>query len=359
MEAIFKQYFWIIKGLGLSITAALAASVITTYVGSSYIYDEGTDDTGTGTDTDADSDGEEEDDEEEKPAVASPFGSGSGSASTGRGASASDKAKLAQSILGHNLFCPLCTKVATPEPGSPLASAEAFTGTDELGALTGGPQPGEVPSTLPFRLVATMESTDPKFSWATLREEETGGAGPYWPGDQIRPGARVISVERRMVHVRNGSQLEYIELGVEPPKGPAKPVIDPNAKKTEDEPKAPGGIEGGADAIKCESEHVCTIERGWLEGILANPASLAKQARVMPSVKDGETRGFKFYGIRPGSLPKLLNLKNGDLVTAVNGIELKSMDGAMALYTKLRRASNLSITVERKGETINKEITIQ
>jgi type II secretory pathway component PulC len=79
----------------------------------------------------------------------------------------------------------------------------------------------------------------------------------------------------------------------------------------------------------------------------------------MPSVKDGETRGFKFYGIRPGSLPKLLNIKNGDLITSVNGTDLKSVDGAMSLYTKLRRASNLSITIERKGETINKEITIQ
>ena len=356
MEALFKQYFWIVKGLGLSITAALTASVITTYVGSSYIYGEGADDTGTGTDTDTDTAGEEDDDDDEdKPVSASPFGAGS-SGSSGRGST--DKTKIVANILGHNLFCPTCTKVTAPEPGSPLASA-AFTGTDELGGVTGGPQPGEVPSALPFRLVATMEASDPKFSWATLRDEEAGGAGPYWPGDQIRPGARVISVERRMIHVRNGSQLEYIELGVEPPKGPVKPVVDPNAKKTDEEPKSAGGIEGGADAIKCESEHVCTIERSWLEGILANPASLAKQARVMPSVKDGETRGFKFYGIRPGSLPKLLNLKNGDLVTAVNGIELKSMDGAMALYTKLRRASNLSITVERKGETINKEITIQ
>ncbi len=355
MEALFKQYFWIVKGLGLAITAALAASVITTYVGSSYIYDEGETGTGTGTDTDTDTEGDEDEDDEDKPIVTSPFGGSSGSGASGR-LGGSDRTKLVQGIVGHNLFCPTCTKVVAPEPG---AATPVFTGTDELGAMTGGPQPGEVPSTLPYRLVATMESTDPKFSWATLREEETGGAGPYWPGDQIRPGARVISVERRMVHVRNGSQLEYIELGVEPPKGPVKPVVDPAAKKTEDEPKAAGGIEGGSDAIKCESEHVCTIERGWLEGILANPASLAKQARVMPSVKDGETRGFKFYGIRPGSLPKLLNLKNGDLVTSINGMELKSMDAAMALYTKLRRASNLSITVERKGETINKEITIQ
>ena len=47
------------------------------------------------------------------------------------------------------------------------------------------------------------------------------------------------------------------------------------------------------------------------------------------------------------------------LTTAVNGTDLKSVDGAMSLYTKLRRASNLQITIERKGETINKEITIQ
>jgi hypothetical protein len=358
MEALFKQYFWIVKGLGLGIVAALSASVVTTYVGSAYIYDDGAAETGTGGVAETDTEGEEEDDED-KPLTPSPFGAASPAATRSSGVSTSDKNKLVQGILGHNLFCPACTKVATPEtPGGAPILAE-YTGTDDPNAFLGGPQPGEVPSTLPFRLVATMEASDPKFSWATLRDEETGGAGPYWPGDQIRPGARVISVERRMVHVRNGSALEYIELGVEPPKGIAKPVVDPNAKKGEEEPKAAGGIEGGAEAIKCESEHVCTIERGWLEGILANPASLAKQARVMPSVKDGETRGFKFYGIRPGSLPKLLNLKNGDLVTAVNGTELKSMDGAMSLYAKLRSASNLQITIERKGETINKEITIQ
>jgi general secretion pathway protein C len=205
-----------------------------------------------------------------------------------------------------------------------------------------------------------MESSDPKYSYATLRDEETGGAGPFWPGDNLRPTAVLVSVERSMVHLRNGGALEYIELGVEPPKGAAKPVAAPTKKKPdEDAPKPAGAIEGAENAIKCESENSCTIERAWLEGVLSNPASLAKQARVMPSVKDGETRGFKFYGIRPGSLPKLLNIKNGDLITAVNGTELKSMDGAMSLYAKLRRANNLSVTIERKGESITKEITIQ
>jgi len=352
MEALFKQYFWVIKGLGLGITAALAASVITTYVGTSYIYEDQA--------ADADTDGGtgdtggEDDDDDDKPSLVSSLG-GSGSSSR---SSTGDRTKMISTVLTRNLFCPTCAKVEVVPGAPPTPAIDPVTGKPE--DISGGPQPGEVPSTLPMRLVATMESSDPKFSWATLRDEETGGAGPYWPGDKIYAGAVLVSVERRMVHVRHGSQLEYIELGVEPPKGVAKPVAEKTAKKTDDEPKPSGNmIEGARDAIKCETENACTIDRAWLEGVLSNPASLTKQARMMPSVKDGETRGFKFYGIRPDSLPKLLNIKNGDLITAVNGTELKSMDGAMSLYAKLRRASNLQITIERKGETITKELTIQ
>jgi general secretion pathway protein C len=358
MEALFKQYFWVVKGLGLAICAALAASVVTTWVGNAYIYDDAAGDTegGTGTGTDTDTDGDDE--EDEKPALGASLLTSRGT-SAPRGTSAADKQKNVQTILGRNLFCPTCIKVVAPDPGAvtPLPELPIDPETGLPVMPQGGPQPGEVPSTLPYRLVATMEASDPKFSWATLRDEETGGAGPYWPGDKIRAGAVLVSVERRMVHVLNGAQREYIELGVEPPKGPVKPVVE--AKKEEEAKPAAGGIEGMEGAVRCDSENACTIDRAWLEGVLSNPAALTKQARVMPSVKDGETRGFKFYGIRPNSLPKLLNIKNGDLVTAVNGIELKSMDGAMALYTKLRRASNLSISIERKGETITKEITIQ
>lgn len=352
MEALFKQYFWLVKGVGLAITAALAASVVTTYVGSAYIYGERVPKAADGEAGDTDGVDDEEDD---KP-LSSLVSSGSGGASS-RGSSSGDRNKLIQAVLAHNLFCPGCVKVEAPPSAEPGATINPITGEPEN---ISGVQPGESQSTLPLRLVATMESSDPKFSYATIRDEETGGARPFWPGDNLRPTAVLVSVERRMVHLRNGGNLEYIELGVEPPKGVAKPTPAPVAKKAdEDAPKPAGAIEGAENAIKCDSENSCTIERNWLEGVLSNPASLAKQARVMPSVKDGETRGFKFYGIRPGSLPKLLNIKNGDLITAVNGTELKSMDGAMSLYAKLRRASNLSVTIERKGETITKEITIQ
>ena len=60
-----------------------------------------------------------------------------------------------------------------------------------------------------------------------------------------------------------------------------------------------------------------------------------------------------------GHLPNLLGLRSGDTLLAVNGSELDSMDRAMGLYVKLRRASNLSVLVERKGKVFEKQISIR
>lgn len=353
MEAVFKQHFWVVKGLGLSVAAALAASAFTTYLGTAYIYgDDEAEEVAAGTDSDGEA--KEEDDEDDKPAI-NPLAVSSPS----RGPSAADRAKVAQTILAQNLFCPTCTKIlAGPDSAAGDPALAPDLGPGELPTLSGGKQPGEGPTTLPLRLIATMETSVPEYSWATIRDEEDGSVGPFWPGDRVRPGAYLVSVERSLVHIKNGAMLEYIELGVEPPKPTARALVV--EKKKDDEPKASGSaLPGAEDAIKCESENSCTVDRMFIDSLFANPAALTKQARVMPAIKDGETKGFKFYGIRPGSLPKLLGMKNGDLLTSVNGIELKSVDQVMGLLTKMRSASNLQVTIERKGESISKDITIQ
>ncbi|MEZ4382486.1 MAG: hypothetical protein R3A79_14210 [Nannocystaceae bacterium] len=116
--------------------------------------------------------------------------------------------------------------------------------------------------------------------------------------------------------------------------------------------------EAAAAAIQCPEVGRCTITRAFLSEAIANPAGLARQARVVPALRDGETYGFKLYGIRRGSLPKLLGLKNGDALTTVNGRSLASMDDAMTAYAELRDETELNLTVERKAELFALKITI-
>ncbi|MEM6994497.1 MAG: hypothetical protein AAF721_28535 [Myxococcota bacterium] len=121
-------------------------------------------------------------------------------------------------------------------------------------------------------------------------------------------------------------------------------------------------IEGAEDAIECEEptdrEVKCTVEYDFLKKLVSEPALFAKQARIVPSQKDGVTKGFKFYGIRRGTLPKLLTVKNGDMLVAINGKSMTSLDELMDMYTKLRRARSLTLEFVRKGLPYTVELEI-
>ncbi|HUS63955.1 MAG TPA: type II secretion system protein GspC, partial [Kofleriaceae bacterium] len=93
--------------------------------------------------------------------------------------------------------------------------------------------------------------------------------------------------------------------------------------------------------------------------LLANPTDVAKSARVVPSVKDGQPNGFKLYAIRPSSLYARIGLLNGDTLTGVNGFDLTSVDKALEAYTHIRDASRLSVAITRRGTPITLTYTIK
>jgi general secretion pathway protein C len=345
MEALFKKYFWVVQGLGLAIIAGLAASAVVTQLGTVYALDTSTSASSEEGDTD------DEDEEDEDSPRKTKRRSSSASAAFGKQSSlAATKNKTAEDVQKYNIFCPTCVPVTeTPAVDTPV----------DLGRPD-GIQPGEVKSSLALQLLATMESTDPDLSLATIYDADAQITGAYRRGNAVRSGVVIVGVDTGLVHLRNGAQLEYLTVDDEAPVA-ARPATTakPEGEGKKKKKKSKYAIEGADEAINCPNENTCVVDRAFVEQLMANPAMLAKQARIVPSQRDGETQGFKFYGIRRGSLPKLLGLKNGDMLTEVNGEEIRSVDKAMALAMKLRRASNLSVTLVRKGKPITKEIQIQ
>lgn len=349
METLFKKYYWVIKALGLVVISGLAASAVITALGTQLALavsepDEDDDK------KDKNDKGDDLDEDDAKTAKGfKKLARGSANA-TPTPSLAAAKTRTADDIRKFNMFCPMCVPIVeTPEGDS--------TGVPAMDAIRDGIQPGEIKSALALRLMATMEAEDVEYSFATVYDLDNSITGIYGQGDTLRPGVVLVGVDAGLVHLRNNTQLEYLEVG-----GDAKATPKPkktSAKKPKKKKKNTRGIPGAKEAINCPSENLCIVERKFVEQLMANPASLAKQARIVPSQKDGETQGFKFYGIRRGSLPKLLGLKNGDMLTSVNGEDMRSIDQAMGLVLKLRRASNLSVTLVRKGKTVTKEIQIQ
>ena len=113
-----------------------------------------------------------------------------------------------------------------------------------------------------------------------------------------------------------------------------------------------------ARGVRCNGSN-CDVDRGLIDKMLANTTDLATAARFVPSVKDGRPNGFKLYAIRPTSIFGKIGLQNGDTIKSINGMEMSSPDQALAMYSKLRSASHLSVSVERRGETVTMDYTIR
>jgi hypothetical protein len=129
------------------------------------------------------------------------------------------------------------------------------------------------------------------------------------------------------------------------------PMPDPAELAMSIDPSLPSvpGVDPLAGKVRCETDGRCKLQRAYLESLFADPMVLLKQARIVPSMRDDVHQGYKLYGLRRGSLPKAVGLKNGDLVRSIDGKPLGSMDETMKLFTELRRQTKYDLEIERKG----------
>jgi len=80
-------------------------------------------------------------------------------------------------------------------------------------------------------------------------------------------------------------------------------------------------------------------------------ASFTKIVRPQPYMPDGELKGYRLYPGRDRKRFAALGLRPGDLVTDINGISLTNINEGMELFKTLGDASQVTITVERNGQT--------
>jgi hypothetical protein len=164
--------------------------------------------------------------------------------------------------------------------------------------------------------------------------------------NELRSAAATLQEASRTFE-RRATTVNILDVMAPPPPPPPMP-----------EPSGTSICSYDPSAIACSDVGHCRISREYINELLGDPSKLTRQVRIMPSVKDGVVRGFKFYGIRPGSLPKLLGMRNGDLLTAVNDLPLTSIDQTIGAVGRLRRADELRLAIERKGEPLTLVLSI-
>jgi general secretion pathway protein C len=311
MEAYFKKYFWTLGVLVVLICSVFAAKGVNHFLEAKVLGDSA------------------------EPAKAP--------ARTTKTTTKKDKkSKVGEPIAKRNMFCSDC------EPIEPSA--------EDLAATT---SEGSVPLTsLPLRLVATNISTSEGSSFATIQNTESENKGAFWMKDKIPGGGEIVRIRGKYVDFQNATskRLERISLlsQKDKPKKTTSTKTAAKSKKPKDELLAM--IDEG---VKKVDDTNFEIDRDVVNKVLANPASVARGARIVPSIKNGKANGFKLYAIRPSSVYAKIGLMNGDTIHSVNGFELTTPDKALEVYTKVRNSNSLSVTATRRGKPVTLNYSIK
>ncbi len=101
------------------------------------------------------------------------------------------------------------------------------------------------------------------------------------------------------------------------------------------------------------------IERAALDLLMKNPDVVSRRARIVPSIKNGRTNGFKLYALRPGSIYVRAGFMNGDTVHSLNGHALTTPDRLLEIYDKVKLSAKWQISITRRGKPVMLDYTLR
>jgi hypothetical protein len=329
MEWLLRRNYWLVRLAATLIVAGFVANTVTTLL-AMWIF------SGAATSAPA-ADAEDDEDDEDAEAAEDEV------VADAAGPWRRNPQKVGERILGRNAFCPSCSP---PGEVAPDVVAMAPDGSLDFS--------GARRSELPLEVSATMESEQSALSVATVKLVDRGYAGLFGVGDTLMPGVQIVAIANGRIDILNGTTAEYVPVGRGMPVS-ARPKAKPTAAPSKPA-AASDQIPGADEAIKCDEAN-CQVERRFVEGLIASPAQLMGQGRAAPAkTGDGED-GFRIGGVRRGTLPDLLGLKNGDIITEVGGKPL-TMDSMLSLSKQLKSARHISVTIDRRGTKVTKGLEL-
>ncbi len=100
-------------------------------------------------------------------------------------------------------------------------------------------------------------------------------------------------------------------------------------------------------AVVCSS-HGCTIRRSFVERMLRDPGLLGPTARVQGVQGPSEgAQGLRVLGVHPGSVPDLLGLRSGDVITEIDGVPMRAPSDLARVGASLAERDGIALTLQR------------
>jgi general secretion pathway protein C len=194
---------------------------------------------------------------------------------------------------------------------------------------SGDTDPASVAATqMNLVLAGTIAHADPEKGFAIVGES-AATARVYAVGKVITGGTKLHSVYPDRVILDRGGKLEALIL----PK------------------KFQGGGMSAAQPVATAPPPDPMVGQRLQNLAAQNPGAITEVIRPQPVFANGQQRGYRVYPGRNRQQFSQLGLMPGDLVTAINGTPLDDPARGMEILQSINSAAQVTVTVERNGQS--------
>lgn len=201
-------------------------------------------------------------------------------------------------------------------------------------------------SDLPYKISGILFGGSSENSLVVLE----GGIGSvYKQGDALPQGGILSSIGKHRILVANRNCPEYIDLIFPSP---------PDARLSRS-PQNASGASYKEDGFERNGNNT-TASKLWVNNILTNNfAKTLEEAKASPNLVGGQVKGFVITNITQNSVYSKLGLKDGDIVSAINGIELNDAARAIQTLNSMRNENTIELQIIRGGQAISFKVNVQ
>lgn len=185
-------------------------------------------------------------------------------------------------------------------------------------------------------------SGDPEQAYAVIEDTQKREQNLYRVGDTIQNATvKMILREKVILSVNGTDEILTMEEMDDSAKGPMIAARGGRSSRLNFPPSRP------------PREQRISINRSMIDEAFSDMSKLMTDIAITPHVEDGQTTGLNLNRIQPNSIFRRMGLRNGDVLTGVNGQPILTVEDAMQMYESLKSADNVQVQLKRRGQERN------
>ena len=234
-------------------------------------------------------------------------------------------------IAGRNIFNVSAEDANAPESKTEKVDIDTLKETD-----------------LKLKLWGTVTGGN-KRAYAVIEDTKAREQNLYRAGDSIQ-NAVVKLILREKVVLKVGENDEILTMEeIRASRGGRSSRPTPGYSGGSNPQRLP--VSSYPRKIRLQAEHI--------QKEMENLGQLMEQANLRPHIVDGQPAGISITGIKPNAIFRKMRLRNGDVITGVNGNSIESVEDAVKFVEQLSSGSDIQLQIKRRGRQQNLEYSIE